>query len=343
MPIDTAPYGASWVNALIDRVERLPGPAWAAYVVVIVPTLLYLEVGDWISGGRIGELKPDRVVWALALVGSTWLIHHLDSVARGAFDDFGPMLGLAAEERGRLEYELTVIPRTPALVILGLAAVRTAEAFAFQPESEGLTGLTPGALALRFPFETLLTALVLILIYHTVRQLRLVGRIHAQSKRINLFRPAPLYAFSRLTSETAIGLALLVIPFGSGLTSASTALDFVTLSSISGLIIGVAVLAFFLPLLGMHGRMSTEKHRLQDEVGQRVEVLVERLHGSVDRDDLTGADGQNKALGSLIAERELVNRLSTWPWQAGTAGAVASAVLLPIVLFLLTRFLDRVL
>ena len=70
---------------------------------------------------------------------------------------------------------------------------------------------------------------------------------------------------------------------------------------------------------------------------------MDRLHGSVDRDDLSGSDGQNKALASLIAERDLVNRLSTWPWQAGTAGAVASAILLPIVLFLLTRFLDRVL
>lgn len=343
MSISAAPYRASWVNALIDRVERLPGPAWAAYVLAIVPALLYLGVADWISGGRIGELQPDGVIWALALVGSIWLIHHLDSVARRAFGEFGPMLGLAAEERDRLEYELTVIPRTPALVILVLAALRTAEGFAFQPESEGLASLTPGALALRFPFETILTALVLILIYHTVRQLRLVGRIHAESKRINLFRPAPLYAFSRLTSQTAIGLALLVIPFGTGLTSASTALDYVTLFSISGPIIGVAVLAFFLPLLGMHGRMSAEKRRLQDEVGQRVEMLVDRLHGSVDRDDLAGADGQNKALASLIAERELVNHLSTWPWQAGTAGAVASAVLLPIVLFLLTRFLDRVL
>lgn len=343
MSIDSAPYPGSWVNALIDRVERLPGPVWAAYVVAIVPALIYLGLADWISGGRIGEVQPDRVVWALALVGSTWLIHHLDSVARRAFGEFTPMLNVGNDDRDRLEYELTVIPRMPALLLLGLAALRTAEGFAFQPETEGLTGLTPAALALRFPFETILTALILILVYHTVRQLRLVGRIHAQAKRINLFRPGPLYAFSRLTSQTAIGLALLAIPFGGGLSAASSTLDYVSLFGISGLILGVAVLAFFLPLLGMHGRMGAEKRRLQDEVGQRVERLVDGLHGSVDREDLSGADGQNKALASLISERDLVNRLSTWPWQAGTAGAVASAVILPIVLFLLTRFLDRVL
>ena len=192
-------------------------------------------------------------------------------------------------------------------------------------------------------FETLLSALVLTLIYHTVRQLRLVGRIHAASERVNLFRPAPLYAFSRLTSQTSIGLVPLLVPFGSSLTAVSTSIDYVNLLSICGLILGVAVLAFFVPLLGMHGRMAQEKRRLQDEVGLHVEILVGRLHASVDREDLSVADGQNKELASLISERDLVNRLSTWPWQAGTAGAVASAVILPVVLFLVTRFLDRVL
>lgn len=232
MVIEMAPYRGSWVNAVIDWVGRLPGPPSAAYLVAIVPAIIYLGTADWVSGVRIGVLEPDRVVWVFALIGSIWLIHHLDTVARRAFREFSPMLEATPEERDRLEYELTVIPRTPALLIVGFAALRTAEGFAFQPESEGLAGLTPPALALRFPFEALLTALVLILIYHTIRQLRLVGRIHARSERINLFRPAPLYAFSRLTS---------------------------------------------------------------------------------------------------------------WPWQAGTAGAVASAVILPIALFLMTRFLDRVL
>ena len=343
MAIEAVPYRGSWVNAVIDWIGRLPGPPSAAYLVAIVPAMLYIASADWISGVQIGDIKPDRVVWVLALVGAIWLIHHLDAVARRAFREFSPMLDVSPEERDRLEYELTVIPRTPALLIVGFAALRTAEGFAFQPESEGLAGMTPLALALRFPFETLLTALVLILIYHTVRQLRLVGRIQARSERVNLFRPAPLYAFSRLTSQTAIGLVPLLIPFGSGLTVSATSLDYLTLLSICGLILGVAVLAFFVPLLGMHGRMSQEKRRLQDEVGRRVEMLVDRLHASVDGEDLSGADGHNKTLASLISERELVNHLSTWPWQAGTAGAVASAVILPIVLFLMTRFLDRIL
>lgn len=341
MTIEMPTYRRSWVNAVIDWVERLPGPAWVAYLAALVAATLFVAAQDWISGVPTGQILPDRVVWAAAFVGSIWLIHHLDRVARSALKEFGSLLESTPEVRARLEFEMTVIPRMPALVILVLTAFRTAEGFAFQPGTEGLAGMSPLALAMRFPFETVLTALVLTLLYHTARQLRLVGRLHAEAPRINLFRPAPLYAFSRLTSQTAIGLVPLLVPFGSGLTAATTALDYAVLLGLCGLILGTAMLAFFLPLIGMHRRMAAEKRRLLDEVGQRVEVLVGELHRSVDRGDLSSADGQNKQLGSLIAERDLVGRLSTWPWQAGTAGAVVSAIGLPIVLWVLTRVMGR--
>ena len=52
-------------------------------------------------------------------------------------------------------------------------------------------------------------------------------------------------------------------------------------------------------------------------------------------------DALNKALASLLQERDFVGRLSTWPWDSSTLRAVLSAVALPIVLFLLTRALER--
>lgn len=338
-----APYAQSWVNRLIDLIEGLPGPAWVAYLVALVPATLLVSSTDWLSGAPIGEVRADRALWAFALVGSLWLIHHLDGVARRALGDFAVILRAEPATFARLEYELTVIPARPAVVILGVAALRTAQAFIFQPETEALVGQSPAGLAIRFPFETLMTSLLVILLYHTLRQLRLVGRIHAMPPRVNLFRPAPLYAFSRLTSQTAIGLVFLTVPFLAQLNLATTTLEVAFQLLVAGVILGIALLAFVTPLIGMHGRMDEEKGRLRSELGSRIEALLDDLHGSVDRRELAGADGQNKALASLMSERDLVSRLSTWPWQAGTAGAVASAILLPILLFLLTRFLDRVL
>lgn len=337
-----APYPRSWVNVVIDWVERLPGPSWLAYALALAPAFLLVSLTDWLSGTAPGGLAFDHFEWAAALVGSIALINYLDGVARTSLHDFAGTLDLAPAALARLEFELTVIPARPALLILILAAARTAEGFALEPASESIVGWTPLPLAIRAPIETVTTALLLTLLYHTLRQLRLVGRIHAIPARVILFRPAPLYAFSRLTSRTAIGLIPLVIPFGSGILQAESTLEFATTYSIAGLILGIAVLAFTVPLVGMHNRMSAEKKRLQGEVGGRVEALIDELHGAVDRHDLSLADGQNKQLGSLIAERDLVTRLSTWPWQAGTAGAVASAIILPIVIALVTRLLGRI-
>jgi hypothetical protein len=56
---------------------------------------------------------------------------------------------------------------------------------------------------------------------------------------------------------------------------------------------------------------------------------------------LARMDVLTKALSGLIQEREMVKRLSTWPWDTGTLRAVAASVALPVILFLITRYLER--
>ncbi len=335
--------GRSWVNVLIDRVDRLPGPTWLAYLFGLPPALLLVGLPFWISGQPVGVLPFEQAVWAFALVGSAAIIHYLSGVARDALADFAPMLSADAATLARLGHELTSIPARPALALLAFSAFRTTSAYAFQPESEGLVGVSLLGMAIRWPFETLMFGLVLALLFQTARQLRLVSRIHASAPRVNLFRPGPLYAFSRLTSRAAMGIAILVVPFGVNLTQAGSALDVIMTTSAMSMILVVAVLSFIWPLVGMHRRMDAEKHRLQAETGRRLEALIGELHASIDNGDLARADGQNKTLASLIAERDLLARFSTWPWQAGTAGAVMSAVLLPIALWVVTRLIERVL
>ncbi len=55
----------------------------------------------------------------------------------------------------------------------------------------------------------------------------------------------------------------------------------------------------------------------------------------------TRIDALTKAFTGLLAEREFVRRLPTWPWDPSALRAVASAIALPILLFLITRGLDR--
>jgi hypothetical protein len=47
-------------------------------------------------------------------------------------------------------------------------------------------------------------------------------------------------------------------------------------------------------------------------------------------------------MASLLSEREVVAKLSTWPWSSGTFRGIASAVALPILLWFVIRVLERV-
>ncbi len=51
--------------------------------------------------------------------------------------------------------------------------------------------------------------------------------------------------------------------------------------------------------------------------------------------------GLNKALGTMLQQRDVVARLPTWPWSAGTLRAFVTAILLPLGLFIVQRVLSQ--
>lgn len=63
----------------------------------------------------------------------------------------------------------------------------------------------------------------------------------------------------------------------------------------------------------------------------------------MDAVDLARGDALNKTLGSLLQQREVLAKLPTWPWSTGTIRGFGSALFLPILLFLVQRYLGQLL
>lgn len=53
-------------------------------------------------------------------------------------------------------------------------------------------------------------------------------------------------------------------------------------------------------------------------------------------------DNWNKALANLVIERDTLEKISTWPWGRGTLTGFLTALILPILLWIITRILERV-
>jgi hypothetical protein len=93
----------------------------------------------------------------------------------------------------------------------------------------------------------------------------------------------------------------------------------------------------------MHQRLAEERIRMLDEISERLEGVTAAIHARATTFDLRDADALSKLSGSLTAERELIQRTSTWPWERGTLSAFATALGAPVALFLMTRVLGRLL
>lgn len=344
-PADAVPerlYGASWLDLLIRRLEDLPGPTWLTYLVfaivmVVVADALVLLRPEWDLAAM-----ATNVFWGTITPATIWLVGHLARVAGSAFDTFRPLADVTDAEADRLRHGLTVIPPRPALAILVVIALFTPAYWLFDPVGSAVVGQTQAELVARFISESLFGSLLMILVYQSIRQLVAVDRIHAAAGRIDLFRPAPLYAFSALTSRAAIVLALLfTVPTTVAGAMSGNQGTYVFLYGFAAFGVVAALAVFILPLLGMRRRIVAEKRRLQGEVGKRLAATMASVHAAIDRDDLVAASGMRDALEALIAERNLVDHLPTFPWRPGTLGAVVSVVFVPLVLSLASRLIER--
>jgi hypothetical protein len=330
------------VNRVLSWLAQPPGTA--APWVVLFGTVLYVvaNLPAWLAGARaVGTFESGLLSPVLVLASLLVVVDVLARVARSAFDEFRPALAVDDEEAARLRRELTSIPDRIGLPMVALFVVGISAGYLLDPAAAATTArMTSVDEFIVVLLWVPVTALVGILVTSTVRQLRLVGRLHDAAPRVDLLDPGPTHAFSRLTAATAIGILLL------GIITAlpeegQTSIVLIEILGAIGLT-GLAIASFLLPLRGLHRRLEAEKRRRIADVTARLKTVLARLHESVDADDLSRADGLQKTQAALLAERDLYLRLSTWPWSEGTFRGFASAVVLPILLGVLLRVVGRI-
>lgn len=338
----------SWVDRLMARLESLPGPPWLAYILLTLALALLGHVVRWMDGSLpAGAFDVARLAEAPMAFIMLALMHYLNRNARTAVSSFRPALEITDSEVRRHQHEIATIPRSHARIAtasgLGLAAVGVIS----NPASWGVTEpLTTGSLIHALLVASLVFVFGSVFMVHTVRQLRLVDRIHGIATNINLWHRLPVYSFSTLTAQTGIGIVF-IIYYYVFLTYTLDLYGPVELSAFDAFFLAILILlaiaSFVVPLHGMHRRLTREKRRLVAEADRRFERTLTRLHELVDSESLEGLDGLNKTFTSLLIERDALAKISTWPWRPETLRGFLSSIAIPIALWLVTNFLGQVL
>jgi hypothetical protein len=343
--IGLIPARGSWIDALIAWLDGRPGPAWMTYLGLAAIGLLVGNAIPWLDG-KPPQLDGYYSVFGLFSVLELLIIRHLDRVGAEALVAFRPLLQRDDASFRALLVRFTTIPAVPAVVMGGFWVAGGLWATLTDLEAHRVLGVSAAAAALTVAMEIPINLLLAMFLLKATRHFLDVERIHREAPRIDLLEPAPLYGFARLTSQTALGLLLLtavLIP-----TLAPTyfvdALEFTRLNFVVmiAVLVSGAVAIFVLPLYGMHRRIVAEKERLQGANGARLSAVLGELEQDVRTGELGRADGLNKQLASVLAERDLLGKLPTWPWQAATLRAFVSALLLPVLVYVLARAAERI-
>lgn len=353
------PYAPSWINRFADWVDRLPGPAWGFYLLVSL-VLLALQWAIQVAAGR--AVDGFNLLVAVTVPYELGLMHYLIRTSAGALEEMRPALRANETEAEALRFRLTTVPARP-VVLVGLAAslisILLVVASVTLPPATAILGagglqvrsladaarvfrIVPTPLSLGFTSVIVLASWWATAAYGylSLHQLRLIGTIYAHHTEIRMFRLGSLYAFSRHTLRSSLGLLLLA--YGLFVTAPDLMEGGLALGSWMLLLSG-AVATFLLPLLGIHRQLAREKERMLQEMGHRMEAAVAELHRRVDDNDLARMDDLNKTLASLEIERAALERVPTWPWQPETLRSLVAALLLPLALWLVQVFLQRLL
>lgn len=332
------PHGhTSWVDRSQVMAGRAPGGPWSVYL-VLVPAIALALATIGLLADDPASLDRQRLAYGAYPAFTLALMDWLDRVAARALQAFRPALPDDPALVHRHLAALTSLPARPtAAVTLGFAAVSVV-GMALDPVGRGLSGLAPGVVAARAVVDAIGIAILGVLVYHTIHQLRAVVRVQADATRTDLFRPGPLYAYSGLTAQTGIGL--LAIPAYGLLTDVGGWSSVESVLFISAVMVA-AVGSFTLPLMGINRRIRSSRDALAADVGDRLHRAMLELHGRLDARDDAGVVAADHAVAALTREWDLVERLPTWPWRATTLRAFVSALLVPLVLWLATHALER--
>jgi hypothetical protein len=331
---------AYWTSRLTKWVESSPVPAWQFYVLLFIALGLFSSLYMWlIRALPWGEFRSVILLTGFWAVEALAFNHYLMRASKTAFDDFAPLLQAGSDELARRRFEFSHLPRWPTL----LWALAGTAFGVFMTTYQSNVMLTFERPILIEALSWIPSGLFLFeFIYRLIYQLGYVQRLYADIPELDILHMGSIHSLAGFSARAGVLILIFAYVNPSFLYAPNILSDPVFLA------IGVsmsllAIAAFSLPLLGIRGRLVSEKERVREEIAARIETARRKLQQGLDDENYAHVTEIRHAVRALLDLDAKVDSISVWPWSAGTLRGFLSAVLLPIFLWLLQQVLARAL
>ena len=318
----------------------LPGHGWWLFPSLAGALLVWASVLLWVTGRlAFGTFDPTLTVSVVYGPYALGVLAYLNRVAGRSLNTFWPATGWPERDRASWAEAFTTVRAGLGLPCLLLGTVVASGAFLSAPAAVVGTDdrdrlIYAAALA---PSAIFGYAMTLIALAHTSRQLRLVVTIHRRARTIDPFDRGPVYAFSRFTVQ--IGLAFLVSGYYTITVNSAWQSGNPVGLAVLGVVIALGAACFILPLWGIHDRLVGEKEALLAGVEDRMGKLADELYRRIDAGEFDGTKVINEAIAAAGAVQDRIARLPTWPWPPQVFRGFLTALLLPVVVYLISRLI----
>lgn len=328
-------YTPFWLYRFFDWLERLPVPLWLLGVLVIFIGGLALHLDAWRQGlVPLGEFNSYLATVSLFIVGypAVWIF--LDRRAKPALKDFFQKQHKSQSEVEAIIADFVSLPSLPANLVFLIGLVVGYFALLNARLISPLAGRVLPAWDLISWFP--ITGLMFMLLYRTLRQAVLMPRFFREND-IDIFNPTPVYALSRYASQASI--ALIVVNYALVFSSLPALLTTPEGFVYQITIIGLSLIYFFAPLTSINQRLRREKERLLAEIGEDLEDVHKRVHTAVKKRKFSVVNELRNTVSTLKDQQDIVQRIPAWPWRPDTLRNLLTPLLIPILVYLVQRFL----
>jgi hypothetical protein len=329
----------SWLDRFSLWIDQRPWPAWLFYAALMVVIEILLNVTFWMDGSvplwehvTLPSFSPPLIALGFAFY------HYLTKAGSKALQDFSPYLVVDDGELATIDKDLNYLPAWMGWLVIGLGILGSISYVFGSPNTYGTIvpqSALPPIILYILSVATVVPFFSLIL--RIIRQVRILQDLYKQATNINLLHLDPAHAFARLTAKIGGGLIILL------LLGVIYNPEMITGVNLWGYVVGVgsAVLIFILPLSGLRSRLIQEKVQRLKDISVLLQSTIEHIHAQAKNQNYTDVSQAKTTLNALMDERALIEKVSTWPWDTGTLRGFASTLILPIVLWLITRLLER--